>query len=72
MTVLESAGVEILPLTIEDAVLAGALASSWAADHCRSATVRSCPGSAQHSSEVLTADRVWVDLDLPLAVRLVR
>lgn len=70
---LESSGVEILSLTIEDAVLAGALRelvggrSLSLGDRCCLALgLRSTP------AEVLTADRVWADLDLPLAVRLVR
>jgi len=70
---LESSGVEILSLTIEDAVLAGALRelvggrSLSLGDRCCLALgLRSTP------AEVLTADRGWADLDLPLAVRLVR
>lgn len=70
---LARAGVVLAPLLAEDAELAGALRSvpggrelSLGDRCCLALTVRS------HPPEVLTADRAWADLDLPIRVRLIR
>ncbi len=70
---LSAAGIVIEPLTADDAELAGALRGlvggqtlSLGDRCCLALTTRMTP------AEVLTADRAWTALDLPIRVRLIR
>ncbi len=70
---LAAAGVTVEPVTADDAELAGALRDIPGGRHlslgdrcCLALAARCRPAS------VLTADREWADLDLPIEVRLIR
>jgi ribonuclease VapC len=70
---LTAAGVTLEPLRVDDAELAGALKSMAGARSlslgdrcCLALTLRSDP------PDVLTADRAWTGLDLPIRVTLLR
>ncbi len=69
---LGAAGVSVEPLTEDDAVLAGAL-RSVAGGTTLSLGDRCCIAlGVRYDATVITADRTWADLALPVAVRLIR
>lgn len=72
-SLLGAAGVQIVPFTDADAELAGAL-RTVEGGRALSLGDRCCLALAlrEASTVVLTADRAWAALDLPLTVRLIR
>lgn len=72
-SLLRAAGVGIEPFTEEDAELCGAL-RSVPGGQALSLGDRACLALAlrHESAEVLTADRAWAKLDLPVRVTLLR